>query len=254
MPFAPSGRVTYGKNPLEQVICQLRFPTILRVEAQAPAEFQDAIRRDFPIYEAKTSANVKVSKVLGLQLNLSTTEHQFKSEDETYVVSLAKDFVALTCTAYTKWEEFRGFLQQATEALENFYEPSLYTRLGLRYVDVISKSKLGLDDANWTDLLQPYILGELVREEIQDSILGLTHVLEVDLKETEGRVRVVHGLEKREDETVYKIDADLFVEEKTEKDNAFAQLKEFNRRAARLFRWCITDQLHRAMEPEPIPD
>ena len=43
-------RCIYDKNPLAEVICQLRFPEILSIQTDIPAKFQDAIRKDFPKY------------------------------------------------------------------------------------------------------------------------------------------------------------------------------------------------------------
>ena len=42
--FSKSPRCRYGTNQLVEVICQLRFPEILTISANPPAEFQDAIR------------------------------------------------------------------------------------------------------------------------------------------------------------------------------------------------------------------
>ena len=39
--FSASERVLYGKRQLIEVICQLRFPTILSISAKEPAEFQE---------------------------------------------------------------------------------------------------------------------------------------------------------------------------------------------------------------------
>ena len=52
MLFAPYERYQYARAPLVEVICQLRFPTILSIGAKEPAEFQEAIRKDFPQYGA----------------------------------------------------------------------------------------------------------------------------------------------------------------------------------------------------------
>ena len=49
-PFSESERVIYTKNPLESVICQLRFPVILRIGAKPPVEFQEALRKDYPLF------------------------------------------------------------------------------------------------------------------------------------------------------------------------------------------------------------
>ena len=42
--FSTEERCVYEKNQLEQVICQLRFPEILAIGAEAPVAFQEAIR------------------------------------------------------------------------------------------------------------------------------------------------------------------------------------------------------------------
>lgn len=44
-------RVRYEKSPLVEVIFQLRFPTILSINARQPVEFQELIRKQFPFYE-----------------------------------------------------------------------------------------------------------------------------------------------------------------------------------------------------------
>ena len=64
--FYERDRYQYRKNQLLEVICQLRFPTILSISAREPADFQDAIRDEFPKY---------VSSVLQQQLNYSNMQH-----------------------------------------------------------------------------------------------------------------------------------------------------------------------------------
>ena len=58
MPFPEVKRIIYKKNPLDKVICQLRFPTILKIEKEIPAEFQERIRKEFPNYSESTEWNV----------------------------------------------------------------------------------------------------------------------------------------------------------------------------------------------------
>ena len=53
MLFSDRPRTHYGNAPAHEVICQLRFPTILTINNVEPADFQEAIRREFPIYAAK---------------------------------------------------------------------------------------------------------------------------------------------------------------------------------------------------------
>ena len=46
--FSNEPRFIYSSNQLGEVICQLRFPDILSIETKLPADFQDAIRAEFP--------------------------------------------------------------------------------------------------------------------------------------------------------------------------------------------------------------
>ena len=46
--FSQEERCIYTNNQLMEVICQLRFPTILAVGAREPVDFQDAVRGIFP--------------------------------------------------------------------------------------------------------------------------------------------------------------------------------------------------------------
>ena len=51
--FSNQPRKIYRRNQLIEVICQLRFPEILKIEAHEPADFQDAIRQAYPQYGKK---------------------------------------------------------------------------------------------------------------------------------------------------------------------------------------------------------
>ena len=51
--FSKTERTVYRQNPLAEVICQLRFPTILAIGAKDPVDFQDAIRDVFPQYQRR---------------------------------------------------------------------------------------------------------------------------------------------------------------------------------------------------------
>ena len=51
--FSNEERMIYARRQLVEVICQLRFPEILSIDASEPAAFQDRIRREYPQYEKK---------------------------------------------------------------------------------------------------------------------------------------------------------------------------------------------------------
>ncbi|MCH8965396.1 MAG: TIGR04255 family protein [Planctomycetes bacterium] len=261
MPFPDSPRVIYQQNPLEEVICQLRFPTILRIERD-PAEYQERIRANYPNCEESRpeTPELQLGAVPGAavhQLTFSTgsTPYRFISEDSLWSITLAKEFVALSARRYERWEEFERRLREAVDILVDLYDPAYYSRIGLRYRDVIQRSKLDLQDSSWRDLLQPHIAGELLACEIDDRITDAARQLTVQLEPISRKVRIRHGLasSRESGEQVFVLDADFFIDVKTGVDDAFESLQYFNRQAGRLFRWCIQPRLNAAMGPaEPI--
>ena len=47
MLFSDHPRTHYRNAPAHEVICQLRFPSILTINTVEPADFQEAIRAEF---------------------------------------------------------------------------------------------------------------------------------------------------------------------------------------------------------------
>ena len=45
-------RCIYRRHQLAEVVCQLRFPEILTIGANLPAQFQELIRDEFPQFAA----------------------------------------------------------------------------------------------------------------------------------------------------------------------------------------------------------
>jgi len=263
MPFPESERVIYAKNPLEQVICQLRFPAILRIETEIPVEFQEKIRHSYPIFREKTEVPVILPPELAEQIPQEVVRslrphnkaYDFQSADENWVVSLTNNFLALTSNNYMRWEEFQEHLLIAFDALKEVYSPAFFSRIGLRYQNVIRKSDLGLEDFTWPTLLNPYIVGELASPEISNLISEIAHIILMKLDEGHSQVRIRHGF-ARDNNTGkivgYIIDNDFFTEQKTEINNAINILTNFNRQNRQLFRWFIKDRLHDAMGPKPV--
>src|SRR2546425_11052047 len=104
MPIPESPRIIYKFNPLREVVCQLNFPTILRIEAELPADFQEVIRGRYPIYgESRAFALPEnlPSEVLGLLSSLIPVSnpkvHEFATEDRNWKLTLSKEFIALSC-------------------------------------------------------------------------------------------------------------------------------------------------------------
>jgi uncharacterized protein (TIGR04255 family) len=251
--FPESPRVIYDKNPLEEVICQLRFPPILRVE-ESVATFQEVVRKEYPLFKEKGSEQVNIPEQIAHLVRIGNPSFEFTSDDGMWTLVLTRDFIALTARQYRHWEEFRNHLDSPLNVFIEQFSPSFYTRVGLRYRDVIKRSDLGLREVEWAQLLGTHITGELSLPDIAGSVKHLAHETIIGLEDQVSQVQIRHGLAraKEHDEQVYVIDSDFFSTEKTETKDAIERLDSFNRQAGRLFRWCITDRLHEAMGPHLV--
>ncbi len=262
--FPETPRVIYQRNPLVEVICQLRFPSILRIASEAPASFQESIRSRYPLFREERSVNLvpgvpeEIAKVIQSEAQQTTSalRYSFSSEDEKWQAHLTRDFLALTTPEYRRWEEFEGHLTELIQALLENYSPGFYSRIGLRYRDVIRRSELGLADWEWKDLLKPEIAGELGSSLVCKAVEVVKRELVLRLPEG-GKLKVRHALVTPNGETVteaqFLIDADFFIDSRTETNDAFGHLKRFNREAGHFFRWCIQEKLHEALRPQSVP-
>ncbi|MEB3884640.1 TIGR04255 family protein [Lyngbya sp. CCY1209] len=258
-------RVIYKRNPLVEVVCQIRFPTILKISNQEPAEFQDKVRFQYPLYEVKKSVSIpgsqneifQLAQKMGLSLNFQDVTYCLRSEDLKWQVLLNKDFIALATTQYERYESFKARLKEILEIFDQIYEPSFYSRIDLKYQDLIIRSNLDLDQqTTWADLIPEHIASELHTPEIAESLKLLIKNLEIDFEG--GKLQFKHGLVMAQDpdqgkrEPGYLLDADFFVEQRTRREDVWNVLDQFKESAGKLFRWSITDKLHEALEPERI--
>ena len=259
MTFPDTPRVLYRTNPLLDVTCELRFPTILRIEAETPATYQESIRAKFPLFAEGNTDPVpgmpdELRKHLPPGFGAREKRYQFQSEDKKLATTLSRSSLVLMTTDYEEWKRFRETLNELLAAFCAAYEPLHFTRIGLRYKNVIDRDKLNLHNVPWSDLLENHIAAEFTRPEISTHIETALRQLGVRLDTGEAHIR--HGLCTTGDskEYCYLIDADFFLNSKTEVTNAIDVLNKLHQEAGRFFRWCINDRLHDALGPEEIPN
>ncbi len=256
--FPERPRVVYEKSPLLQVIAQARFPTILRIDSESPAAFQERVRHDYPKFSATQRALLPTFAILQQVQGGPTklpNEFSFESDDESWKVVINQDFLSLQTTNYNRWEEFETRLGSLMSALVEIYRPAYFSRLGLRYVDVIARELLGLSGTHWRDLVAPQVLGELGNSELEGRTEEAGRQLRIKDLDNVG-VLLQHGLAFTENakpgENGYVIDIDVYESGQISNDGALAKFRHFNSTAGRAFRWCITDKLHDALVPRSI--
>ena len=262
MPFPVTPRVVYEHNPLRQVICQLRFPTILEIASAEPSEFQKRLRPRYPLYAFEDPTALGLPKELsGLLVGLprpmasELSVHKFLTEDSKRTVSLNRDFLALTETDYRRWEGLRPEIEFAKHAFEGVYKPAFYSRIGLRYQNQIDRAELGLGEEPWASLLNPSFLGILGAEAVRGRVQESRSDALVRVEDVSGAfVRLRHGVTRQGPDggEAYVVDADFYTQEKGVSEHVFEILDTFNRLAGNLFRWAISRRLHDALAPVDI--
>ena len=261
MKSADGKRFIYEKAQLIEVICQLRFPTILSIDAKAPADFQDTIRETFPRYLCQTETPPARNGEAQ-----SVRNHTFLSENGAWKLSLTKDFIALSTMRYTGWEEFARMLDEPLGQFIRIYRPAYFTRVGLRYVNGVSREQLELRDHRWNDLFQPPYLGVLDDDAIPETNVNKCAV-DVEMKLDERSNVKIHagpGMVKRtvrtpqgartvqEQGARFIFDQDLFAAGRVQLPEVMEALDRLHAHADRLFSEAITDVLHDAMEAVEI--
>lgn len=260
--FSTEKRCIFNNNQLADVICQLRFPEILMINEKAPAEFQEAIRSDFPQYSQRKET--PMPKIIGSQGNLaverqqSTNNYQFVSADGVWRVNLTSTFISLACNRYVRWEEFAKHLDKPLAAFIKIYKPAYFSRVGLRYLNFISRKNLDLEGTPFAELFQSPYLGLLADEQVIEHSTTRNSV-DAEISIPGGCRAKIHagpGMVKRngkqEDEVRFIFDQDLYMSGNIAVNISAGALETLHAQAYSVFRGAITDTLFDAMEPHEI--
>jgi uncharacterized protein (TIGR04255 family) len=253
--FAARPRVIYSKNPLVQVIAAIRFPVLFPLMQEYPSEFQRSIGDKFPMSG--------IASPLGMILQVpepsvsplpGTRQFIFQSADQAWTINLDPQVFALTCSRYTRWEEFSRLFSESLDRFLEVFKPALITRFGLRYVDVIDKKKLGLENKGLSELLRPELLNSfLFFTEDVDKLNPFQFSTELGIDS--GSVRIVVstiiGPDKHEG---VLIDTDCYVEPAEFRTAAeiVDRAERFHAYSSVVFRNCITELLHETLQPQPV--
>lgn len=257
--FSHEERCRYTNNPVAEVICQLRFPTILAIGERAPVDFQEAIRGVFPNYLLRQDRlPAKVVAAPGQPPKIEQpnpiANHQFATVDGRYRINLSQGFISLTCSDYTCWEEFARMMDRPLASFIEIYQPAHFERVGLRYLNAISRRDLGLEELSWKELIEPCYLGLLASEDVPENAFSRCS------QDVEGalpggcrmKLHVGPGLLKRGQDTSDKevkmiLDVDVSMGGNVPVNLAAASMQTVHTHAGAIFRGAITDTLHEAM-------
>ena len=260
--FSQEERCIYQNNQLAEVVCQLRFPTILSVGANDPVAFQDAIRQVFPRYARRQDAIPP--KVINAPVQPPRVEpqkpvvnHQFVTADGLYRINLTQNFISLSCGKYSCWEDFARMMDRPLASFIEIYKPAYFERVGLRYLNAISRRDLDLEGTPWRELLEPQYLGLLVSEDVpeqafsrcsQDVEAAIPGGCRMKLHVGPGMIK--RGNDASDKEVKLIFDLDVYMGGNIPINMAAGAMQTVHAQAGSIFRDAITDTLHDAMEPQ----
>jgi uncharacterized protein (TIGR04255 family) len=182
-PFGPPvDEVPLRDSPLTSVIAQVRFPAVMSIQGDPGfvGPFQEALRKDYPILRQERQLLVLVGPTGGFPQDAGVLLRFEQQDPDAWQVTLAPTFVSLsTKKRYASRSDFLTRLTVVLHALEGWLGPKVCDRIGVRYLDRVSKEHLEQ-------------LSKLVRPE----------VLGVGGSPTEGGVEVVHSLA----DTLFRLD------------------------------------------------
>ena len=260
--FSNENRCIYQNNQLAEVVCQLRFPEILTIQTTLPAQFQEAIRDEFPLYTSrKENPAPKLAGTPGnmtLQKQDPVTNYQFMSADGIWRVNLTSRFISLSCCKYTCWEDFAGKLDKPLVAFIKTYKPAFFERVGLRYVNFFSRKEMDLEGTPFSEMIQPCYLGLLGEEDVNESAVPRNSIdAEVNIRAgCKVKIHAGPGLVRKngkaDSEVKFVFDQDLYMPGKIPVNTSIGALQTLHAQADSMFRGAITPLTHRTMIPEEV--
>jgi uncharacterized protein (TIGR04255 family) len=251
--FPREASVRLRRSPLTEVLCQVRFPPILRIANEDPAEFQEQVRERFPRFEVEQGFAFQFQFSGGVvqapAAQTTSRLYRFQTADGYTAITLTTDFYSLSTTRYTVWEEFAQDLTLAHEAVQRVYRPGFSARTGLRYVDHVTASKLGVDTFDEVVDVFKSELTALLRVDVWDDPAAM--LCQLLLEDEEGNLGLQFGRQLIDDEPTFVLDFDYYDDQERSLDGLIERCQRYHDTIYDAFRWCIKPDKLDAFGPVP---
>ncbi len=221
--------VRHKNNFIKTAVCELKFPTLLELEESPPVKMQKLLRKNYPHYSKETGVGISEAgpSTLG-------KKYLFESKKRDWIISLRTSAISLETSKYTEFEEFFERLEELLGISKNLLDTDFFTRIGLRYINIIP-----IDDTDLNGWLNPILLSTPVCEQ-----LGTLSQFNSEFRGfiERGQYAVKHGFPPRnnpsEPISKYYLDFDHY-SEGVEYNDALELVKDFNKTNYSLFMWSL---------------
>lgn len=203
---------TYPRNPLVAVVVQLRFDPILKV-GDSVADFQERVRGRFPKYEEQSTQAFDINPALGVRAR-KETEHRFHTKDGGAGIFLGTQAIGLETRAHIEREALLSDVDLLMKALVETYSTISPLRLGLRYINSISRTQIAADlgvAVAWSDLVAAdFISVPCDLADLESTLFGA----ELTSDMARGKMTLRYGLlrEGAEQKASFRLDLDRYLE------------------------------------------
>lgn len=242
MPFKipQANHIVFTRNFLQSVICQIKVQPIFLIASDIPpAEFQDKIRKQYPIVRKENNVQVEMQGGNIKPTRLGNT-WRFQSEDNLWQVTLDAAFISLESKNYKHFGDFRQKFEEIYDAFVTTYAPSRPERIGLRYINLVRPINLRTI-SDWVKWIKPELFGLIGDDKlIQEPIIH--DFKELQTMQEPGNLILKHGLMRdHEKSQFYLIDIDRYIMGAKNHEETASFLKQFNTDCFNLFMWAMGD-------------
>lgn len=233
----------YKHNLLRQAVCEFRFPTLMELgDPRPPSSFVKALRKEYPNLELTNELMLGI----GGASNGFNNTHVFRSTKLTWAVTLKQSAFSIETTAYTNYAQMKERILRVVEAASKIIDSDFFTRVGLRYINVIS---------NETDPTDGWINSELVNPLRSGYFSGIKEYAgKLQLLASDGSCLLQHGLRLNQHPTKgsvpeYFLDIDTCRNEVALGDTE-AALDAIHAQSFDIFDWAIGEKTREYLSAE----
>jgi len=249
--------VVFDRPPLALALCQVQFEGLLDLTTEGVAPFQRALRREFPRLSRVQQFSLEIEagpreEPDGVQQKQQPPVWRMSDVAGNWTVALARTFVTLEVREYGRFEGFLRRLRTVLDALVEHVQPTIGTRVGLRYVNEIRLGEARADEVVRREVLGPLAersLDEHAHQTLQQVLLRYPEHQGINF--THGRLPGGSTVQRKSDEAApegpfYLLDIDVFRQYpapsvlELESELICQQVETFHEALYRVFRWAVS--------------